>query len=273
MTKPFRPNERRDRILQMLRDGQRLSVEHLAEELEASKETIRRDLTELAAEGLIRKFHGGASLPEPRSENRFQLRMTENMREKRAVARRAALLFEPGDTLFVDTGTTTVMFAEELARRSGITVITNSVTIAQIITQGESGNRVFVIGGEYVSEAAENLGSLAVEQVGRFQAVHAVITVGAIDEFGVMDFSLEEAEVGRAMIAQARSITVIADSSKLNRMALFRVCPLEEIDRLVIDRAPTGAIAEALKTAGIELLTPADDPTTHPDKAAANSTD
>ena len=238
MTKRFRPHERRDRILQILGDCQRHSVEHLAEELVASKETIRRDLTELAAEGVIRKFHGGAVLPEPRGESRFQARMAEQIHEKRAIARRAAELFAQSDTLFIDTGTTTVLFAEELARRGGMTVITNSVTIAQTVTQGDTDNRVFVIGGEYVAEAAENLGSLAVEQVGRFQALHAVITVGAIDEFGVMDFSLGEAEVARAMVAQARHLTVIADSSKHNRMALFRVCSLDEIDRLVTDRPP-----------------------------------
>lgn len=260
MTKPYRPHERRDRILQILRDGERHSVEHLADKLAASRETIRRDLTELAAEGIVRKFHGGAALPEPRGENRFQARMSEQLREKRAVARRAAELFGPGDTLFIDTGTTTVLFAEELARRGGITVITNSVTIAQTVTQGESENRVFVIGGEYAAEAAENLGSLAVEQVGRFQALHAVITVGAIDEVGVMDFSLGEAEVARAMIAQARRITVIADSSKLNRMALFRVCALEEIDRLVTDRPPAGMLAAALAAAGVEVVTPAQTP-------------
>jgi DeoR family glycerol-3-phosphate regulon repressor len=240
----------------LLREGRRLSVEHLAEELGASRETIRRDLTELAAEGIVRKFHGGAALPEPRGENRFQARMSEHLHEKRAVARHAAGLFGDGDTIFIDTGTTTVLFAEELARHSGITVITNSVTIAQTVTQGDADNRVFVIGGEYASEAAENLGSLAVEQVGRFQAMHAVITVGAIDELGVMDFSLGEAEVARAMIAQARCITVIADSSKCNRMALFRVCTLEEIDRLVIDRLPSGGIAAALRAAGVEILVP-----------------
>lgn len=256
MTKSFRPNERRDRILLILGDGQRHSVEHLAEALGASRETIRRDLTELAAEGLIRKFHGGAAVPEPRGENRFQARMFERTHEKRAVARRAAELFSPGDTLFIDTGTTTVLFAEELARRNGITVITNSVTIAEIVTRGETDNRVFVIGGEYASEAAETLGSLAVQQVERFQAMHAVITVGAIDELGIMDFSLGEAEVARAMIGQARCITVIADSSKLSRMALFRVCPLEDIDRLVIDRLPSGEIAAALGAAGVEILVP-----------------
>lgn len=100
----------------------------------------------------------------------------------------------------------------------------------------------------------ENLGALAVRQVSQFHAIHAVITVGAIEIEGAMDYTLEEAEIARAMIAQARQLTVIADSSKLEKAGLFRVCRLDAIDRLVTDARPKGALSEALATAGVDVV-------------------
>lgn len=250
----MRPEERRDRIVDLLREGAPVSVDALATKLSASRETVRRDLAELARRGLIRKFHGGAGLPEPAGEGAFQTRMGEHPREKRAIARIAAALFGPGDTLFVDTGTTSVIFAEELAKGAGLTVVTNSVTIAQLMGSSGNGNRAFLIGGEYRDAADQTLGALAVEQIARFHAVHAVLTVGAINPVGVMDFDLGETEVARAMIAQAQTITVIADSSKLGRRGLFEVCPLTRVDRLVVDRAAAGQLDSALRAGAVEVI-------------------
>jgi DeoR family transcriptional regulator, glycerol-3-phosphate regulon repressor len=249
----LRPEERRDRIVDLLREGARVSVDALAAALQASRETVRRDLAELARRGLVRKFHGGAGLPEPAGEGPFQTRMSEHPREKRAIGRRAAALFGPGDTLFVDTGTTSVVFAEELAKGTGLTVVTNCLTIAQLVSGSGRGNRAFLIGGEYRDAAAQTLGALAVEQIARFHAAHAVLTVGAIDPAGIMDFDLGETEVARAMIAQARTVTVIADSSKLGRRGLFEVCPLARVDRLVVDRLADGPLAAALQAA-VEVI-------------------
>lgn len=252
----MRPRDRRERILELLRDSDdgRLTVEDLARSLKISPETIRRDLTQLSSGSLVSKFHGGAALPQPSGEGPFRARMAESLRQKRAIARTAASLFRSGDTLLVDTGSTTVVFAEELARQTGLTVITNSVMIAQTMTRGRNGNRAFLIGGEYSDEATVNLGALAVRQVTQFHAIHAVITVGAIETEGAMDYTLEEAEIARAMIAQARELTVIADSSKLEKAGLFRVCRLDAIDRIVTDARPKGALSEALAAAGVEVL-------------------
>ena len=248
----MRPNERRQHILELLRQRERISVEELARILSASQETIRRDLTELAENGQVSKFHGGASLPPSgEHENAFQTRMNEFAAEKRAVARYAAGLYAPGDSILIDTGTTTLFFAKELARLSRITVITNSLQIAA--SMGASGNRVFVIGGEYRPDSAQNTGALAMEQIARFNAEHAVVTIGALNADGAFDFSIEEAEITRAMIARTRYLTVIADSSKLGKRALFEVFPLERIDRLIIDRKPLGPLAEALEKANVEV--------------------
>lgn len=255
----MRVSERRDRILAMVKQKQRVTVDLLAQELDASHETIRRDLTDLAIRNLIRKFHGGAALPESAvgdeiTEGSFQARLAEYVDEKRRVAQTAANLFAPGDTLFVDTGSTTVIFAEELARVSNLTVITNSVMIAQAITRGAGGSSVFLLGGAFNEEANETLGSLVINQIRQFHATHAVLTVGAITTQGALDFSMEETEVARAMIEQANQVTVLADASKLNRAGLFQVCPLSTIDRLVIDRQATTLVDAALREAEVDVV-------------------
>ncbi|OKO43471.1 hypothetical protein AM469_001557 [Pseudomonas aeruginosa] len=127
----MRPEERRRHILELLRQRERISVDELARTLSTSQETIRRDLAALAEQGLVSKFHGGPPLPPSgEHENAFQTRMNEHAQEKRAVARYAAGLFGRGDSIFIDTGTTTLLFARELARQSHLTVITNSLLIA-----------------------------------------------------------------------------------------------------------------------------------------------
>lgn len=248
----MRPQDRHREIIERLRTHERASVGELAELFTTSHETIRRDIAVLVRQGLANKYHGGVALPVGNGqENAFQTRMHEHAAEKRAVAQHAAGLFSPGDSLFVDTGTTTLFFAKALASLSQLTIITNSLLIAQALS--ESDNRVFIIGGEYRAEAEENLGALALEQVLRFNSEHAVITVGALNLGGAMDFLVEEAEMARTMIDQARYLTVIADSSKLGRRALFQVFPLSRIDRLVTDTLPEGELLEALHQAQVEI--------------------
>jgi DeoR/GlpR family transcriptional regulator of sugar metabolism len=252
----MKPSERHATIVQLVRDTGKVTVDFLAEHLGTSKETIRRDLTELSLRGQIRKYHGGAERIDRATEGEFRTRLHEQAEEKRAIGRLAASLFERDDTLFVDTGTTTLAFAEELALRPSMTVVTNSLAITQTMARSAEKHRVFLIGGEFLEEASENVGPLAVEQIGQFTARDAVITVGAIDSSGAMDYELREAEIARAMIAQARRVTIIADDTKLNRTALFRVCQLNQIHRLVVNSYPDPHLAEALTAAGVEILVP-----------------
>jgi DeoR family glycerol-3-phosphate regulon repressor len=250
----MKPLDRREKIVDLVRELTKVSVDHLAERLHASKETIRRDLTVLAEEGRIRKVHGSALLPELRGESAWHVRLNESAAEKRRVGDRAAALFDSGDALFVDTGTTTLFFAEALARKAGMTVITNSILVAQALARDGGRNKVFLLGGEYRDEASENVGSLTIEQIARFSAQHAVLTIGAITVSGIMDYSLEEVEVARAMVERAKVVTVIADAAKMERQALFQVCELAQVDRLVINRMPEGELAAALRQAGVEII-------------------
>jgi DeoR family glycerol-3-phosphate regulon repressor len=251
----MRPDERRRQIMDLVRQHGRVIVDELAGLLDVSRESIRRDLNVLSTRGLVRKFHGGAEYPRADGENAYRVRMTENVQAKRQIARRAAALFSQGDTLFVDPGTTTEYFSEELAKVAGVSVITNSSAIALNLSGAGVDNQVYMIGGQFHSDRAASYGALAVEQIRLFHASDAVLAVGAINaNAGITNYLIEEAEVGRAMSSRARRVTVLADSSKVGKTALFEVCPLEHIDRLVTERRPEGGFAAALSKAGIEVL-------------------
>jgi len=248
------PEQRRREILIAVDRRQRVTVDELAASLRVSKETIRRDLTVLSERGLLRKVHGGAMNVQTAAESAFDKRVRQQRAEKQAIAARAAALFEPGDSLFVDAGSTTAVFASDLARRSGLTVITNSVEVATRIWGGGD-NEVYLLGGRYSGEVSETLGPLVLELIGRFRADHAVLTVGAVDPMqGFMDYNVDEATVAQAMIRQARSVTVLADHTKLGRAALVKVCGPEAVARLVTDSAPDAELQTVLDRAGIETV-------------------
>ncbi|MFB2551887.1 DeoR/GlpR family DNA-binding transcription regulator [Ensifer soli] len=252
------PTDRWDRIVALLGQGGGMSVEALAEALAVSRETVRRDLARLDAAGRLRKIHGGARpLVAPATasnkEGPFAQRMMQNAEAKHRLARAAAALFARGDSLFIDTGSTTVAFAEALARIDGLVVVTNAPRIAATLSANAS-QSLFLIGGAYGADAGESLGPLALEQIGKFRARHVVLTVGALDAACIMDFDLQEAEVAKAMIERADRLTVLADHSKLDCRAVFEVAPLSALDTLVTDAPPPPAIAQALADAGVAVV-------------------
>lgn len=245
------PQQRRTGILSALRADGHVSVDGLAASLGASRETIRRDLAELDGRGLLRKVHGGAVTAESALgiEGPLSQRMGVNREAKRAVARAAAQLLRPGDRLFVDTGSATLIFAEELAAVPGLTVITNSSVIAALAAKGE-GATVFLLGGAFRRGGGECVGEMVLGQIALFRATHAFLTVAAADAKGFSDHDLAEAQIARAMIAQSDAVTVLADASKLGRAAPFSVAPLAAVHRLVSEDMPE-PLLRALDRAGV----------------------
>src|SRR5262245_37132571 len=130
----MRPVERRRKILELVNHSARVTVDDLAESLKTSRETVRRDLSLLSDQGLLRKIHGGAKAAQPATQSAQEGTLGERrataMAEKIRIGRRAAKLFHPGDSLLINCGTTTIFFAEELARLGPFTAITNSTMVA-----------------------------------------------------------------------------------------------------------------------------------------------
>lgn len=250
----MKPRQRQAQIAEIIGQEGLASVEVLASRFDVSSETIRRDLTQLAEKGVIRKVHGGARRLRLHSEGSFQQRLTESADAKRIIARKLVDLVEPGDTIFIDTGSTTLICAEALAEIPGLTVITNSIRIAQVFGASEGGHSVYLLGGTFSADNGETVGPLVLDQIGSFQADHAILTVAALDgSVGAMDSNFDEAQVARAMIDNARHVFVVASAGKFDRKAAFKVCPLEEIDALVADIQPSPALSAALSGANVEI--------------------
>jgi DeoR family glycerol-3-phosphate regulon repressor len=251
----MKPIDRRERIAAIVKESSRVSVEELARMLATSHETVRRDLALLSERGIIRKVHGGAVHAQTALESPYGDRSLAARAEKQAIAERAALLFEPGDSLLIDSGSTTTAFAEALGRVGRFTVITNSIMAAKELWNAAKRSDVYLLGGRYSGENHETVGPHAIEEIQRLHADHAVLTIGAVDPTGIfMDYNADEAYIARAMMVSARQTTVLADGSKLGRHALFQVCEAHQVHRLVTDTRPPPPLGEALRQAGVEVL-------------------
>lgn len=249
--RPPGPRLRQEKIAEAVRRQGRVSVEQLAARFRTSHETIRRDLSALAEAGAVLKVHGGARLPGRQEEGPFRERMATNAVGKRVIAEKVAGLIAPGATLFIDTGSTTLMCAEEIGKIAGLTVITNSTRIAAVLAERGNRTAVFLVGGRFDGDNQETVGPTAIAEIQGFHADHALITVGALDAgAGASDYNFDEAQVARAMLDNADGLIVAADASKFDRRAAFTVCPLARITALVTDCKPQGRLAAALSAAG-----------------------
>lgn len=250
----MKPRDRQARIAAIIGQEGQMSVDDLAARFEVSAETIRRDLTRLAESGTIQKVHGGAKKPRLHAEASFLERMGEDAEAKQEIGRKLRTLLGPGDTLFIDTGSTTLAGASAIADIGNLTVVTNSTEIARTIAQATPDNAVYLVGGRYGADNAETFGPMAIAQISSFRADSAILTVAAIDaEAGVMDADLEEAHVARAMVENAQQVILVASARKFGRRAAFRVCGLDTVDVLVSDRMPDPGLAAALASAGVDV--------------------
>ncbi len=232
------------------------SVAELARELKVSGETIRRDIRVMARQGLVRKVHGGVSAPDQLRESSFRQRLLDNAEAKQAIARLAALQVQNGDSLMIDTGSTTTYVARELGDHHDLMLVTNCTEIARTLARGNN-NRVFLVGGELRGDDGALFGGDAVRFVERFRSRLAILSIGAIDlSAGFMDFHPEEAEFSQAVIARSTRVMVVADHSKFGRQASVMVCGPEGVDLLVTDQPPPPAFAKRLAEAGVEVLIP-----------------
>ncbi|RKF07658.1 DeoR/GlpR transcriptional regulator [Oceaniradius stylonematis] len=234
--------QRRAKILAILRESANARTAAIAEELGVSRETIRRDLLAMQDEGLLARVHGGAITADQDSEADFQKRKTLNWAEKSEIGRKALQLVEPGMTVFVDAGTTTMAFARALRDGPDVQVITNSVDVAQTLRRHS-----ILVGGTILSDVPATFGELTLAEIGRFMADLAILSPTAVHpKHGVMYYELHEAEVARAMGAKTSKVAILADSSKLDRTSRVLMSEVGNIDWLVTDAKADPGVRQAL---------------------------
>ncbi|MEA4888601.1 MAG: DeoR/GlpR family DNA-binding transcription regulator [Clostridiaceae bacterium] len=246
--------ERQEKLLQHINRHKKAEIQELSRLYGVSKVTIRRDIDELAAKGLILKTHGGAlSLKTNLSfEIPFDAKSETNVDAKRRIGQWAAGLVESGDIIILDSGSTTLEIARHLPP-SAITVLTNDLKIAMELARKKP-IQLIVAGGSLKESVYTLTGSRTVEF---FRSVHANKTFlgcDAVDlSFGVSNRTLEEVAVKQAMLAAADEIIMVTDASKLHSKVFCRLCDIKAIGKLVIDRIDEPARA-SFEQAGVDVI-------------------
>jgi len=247
-------HERHSRIVALLNERQRLTTEAIAAELSVSKETIRRDLIELELSGKLSRVHGGAIPQNVPVEPSYVEREELHRPEKRAIARAAATLIQPGMSCFIDAGSTTQALAQALQGRSDIQIITNSVGIASDLASNP-GLDVMLLGGRVAQEMPATYGDQTVAEIGRYHLDLAIISPVGIDaRAGAMDYLWHEAAVARAMLEHARERILLADRSKLGQTSRMQVCAASAVDMLVTDAPAGDMLVRQLEAGGVKSV-------------------
>lgn len=244
--------ERLGRILELLaRDGT-VTVPALAGELGVSQATIRRDLQALGEQRLLERSHGGAVAHGTAHELPVRYR-TGRSEEKRRIARAAADLVTDGAVIALTGGTTTTEVARTLALRQGLTVVTNALNIAvELAVRPDL--KLIVTGGVARSASYELVGSLADETLRGLNVDVAFVGVDGVDaRRGLTTQNEVEAATNRALMARASSTIVVADASKLGRVALAQIAPVEAADRLITNEGADAEQVARLRSAGLAV--------------------
>jgi DeoR/GlpR family transcriptional regulator of sugar metabolism len=245
--------ERRDHLLDLLARRGKIVAKEVAAELGISEDSVRRDLRDLASEGLCQRVYGGA-LPVSPAVVDYGARQSVAPGGKRKVAAVAAGLVRPGGAVILDGGTTALAVARALPRELDCTVITHSPTIAVALLDHPRAE-VFLLGGRLFKHSAVACGAAAVEAARNVSADLFLLGVtGVHPEAGLTTGDAEEAAMKRALAARAADTYVLASSEKIGTASRFRVLPWEEISGLVTDRSADDPVIERLTESGVDVL-------------------
>ena len=244
--------ERHQRIVSMLTANQQVSANDLAEMLGVSRETVRRDLLDLEQIGKVARVHGGAVLPQAHTEDPFRQRMTTQIRANSEIAKKAVGLIQPGQTIMVDAGSTTAVFARELLKVPGVSVITNSLDIATTLQAGAM--EVVLLGGRIAADVPATVGELTLSEIRRFEVDLCFSAPVAVHpEKGAFFYDLQEAEISIAMAAQALRSVALADHTKLGATSRVRSWEVEAIETLITNRSAPEALIDDFRRSGINV--------------------
>jgi DeoR/GlpR family transcriptional regulator of sugar metabolism len=248
--------ERQRLILEALHDSKKVTVLELSHRFGNSEVTIRRDLQELAAIGLLRRAHRGAvvAMPAP-PEAPIIHRMALEQSSKESIARAAAELVQEGDSIFIGSGSTTAYLARYLVTRGNLTVVTNALNIATELATNGKNITVVMSGGVIRSDELSALGHIAELALLEVRVDKIFMGMQAISlEGGLTTDHLPEVTITRKILSMASELNVMADHTKFGRMAAAYIAPVERITTLVTDAATDLSFISQLESMGINIL-------------------
>jgi len=250
------PAERRVRILHLLKEKGIVRVDELSQDLDVSVITVRRDLASLENEGLLERTHGGAIGANIKVKEASYLDKGRLNRDvKKRIARKAAELLSPGETVFINSGSTTSLVLAEIVRIPGLTIITNNVSALHNLETGPDIDLILT-GGTFRAGTGCLVGEETLSRLSQSYPAAAIIGVDGISfRRGLTSHNPHEAAVTRKMIEQTSGRVILtADSSKIGSLSLHHICGLSAVSVLITDSLPDPSMKEDFLQAGVELI-------------------
>lgn len=245
--------QRKQLILDKLRQDGRIVAASLSESLNLSEDTIRRDLRALAAEGLLQRVHGGA-LPASPAAGNFAVRSALAVPGKQAIGRAGAALVQPGQVVFIDGGTSCQQLALQLPANLRATVVTHSPTIALALVEHPL-IEVQLLGGRFYKHSVVAVGAATVEAISRIHAdLYFMGASGVSASSGLSTGDMEEALVKRALMAQAAETWVLASAEKLNAASPYVIAACREAAGLVVEADTPEKVCAPFEAEGLTVL-------------------
>lgn len=248
-------NQRKEKILELIREDGSAKVAELAKMFKVTEVTIRQDLEKLEMEGSVIREHGGAFLKNVEDiVKSITLLNQENLDKKQLIGRKASELIESGDTIILDSGSTTTEIAKNLLGRKGLTVITNALNIA-LILGAEPGIELIVTGGEFKPPTLSLTGQKAADFFGNLHVDKLFLATAGISlRSGLTYPGLSDIVVKKAMIDSADVVYLVADSTKIGKNALASLGALSLIDYIITDSGIAPEHLQLFKDHQIELI-------------------
>lgn len=246
--------ERQDAIIGLAKLKGRVMVEELVAHFGVTPQTIRKDLTEICASGKLKRIHGGAVFPSGLENMQYEARRQIAAAEKDAIGRAAAQLIPNNASLFINIGTTTEAVSQALLDHRDLMIITNNINVANKLRVYPF-FEVAIAGGIVRASDGGVVGEAAVDFIRQFKVDFAVIGASAIDEDGaLLDFDYREVKVAQAIIANARHVILVSDSTKFDRTAPVRIAHLSQVNSFITDRVTRPAIRQICRDAGVTVV-------------------
>jgi DeoR family glycerol-3-phosphate regulon repressor len=243
---------RHQQIIDLVTQTGYISTEELVNVFNVTSQTIRRDLNELAEQGLIRRHHGGAASPSSIENSDYQERKYFFSKEKQAIAQRVASLIKNGSSLFIDIGSTPEAVAHALLQHQNLRIVTNNLNAAHILM--EKSDFDITIAGGNLRDDGGIIGEATVAFLSQFRLDYGILGISAIDEDGtLLDYDFHEVQVKRVLINASRKVFLPVDHSKFNRHAIVRLGSIGDLDVLLTDSQPSEKITQLLQQNNVQL--------------------